>query len=217
MKMSTDGKRIFIAGSAGSGKSVLARSLVADRPRVIIFDPKNEVHWQDGAERIHHMAQFKTFLGDMRDGAFRVYYQPETGREIERLSSLSTLLMKFQAGHNAGKIERPITLIVEEMAAAAPLSIPPKHTGFPQLIRMGRSYGISVVGIAQRPAEVSPTFRGNLNAAFAFRFSFKNDRQAIAYAMQDEAVEQAVQDLPEFHYLAFDGRSWSKCDPVPLT
>lgn len=211
----SQGKRIFIAGKSGSGKSVLALSLIQDRERVIIFDPKNGKEWRQGAERIEHISQFKTFLSDMRDGAFRAYYQPETTKEISRLSSLSDLLMKFNAAHNDELIDRPITLVVDEMSTPAPLSIPPRYTGFPGLCRMGRSYGISIVGIAQRPAEVFPSFRGNLSAAFAFNFSFTNDRKAIAHAMQDEAVERAVMELPLHHYIAWDGFQWSKCDPVP--
>lgn len=211
---SSEGKRVFVAGQSGSGKSVLARSLISDHSRVLIFDPKNETAWRDGAEVIRHFAQLRTFLLDMGDGNFRAYYQPETGREIARLSSLSTLLMKWQVGHNAGKINRPVTLVVEEMAAAFPLHMPAGPTGFQDLVRMGRSYGVSVVGIAQRPAEVNATFRGNLSAGFAFRFSFTNDRKAIAYAFQDEAVEAEIANLPQYHYIAFDGFKWSKHEPV---
>lgn len=210
----SDGKRVFIAGKSGTGKSYFARQFVADHQRIIIFDPKDEPAWKQGAEVLRHFAEFPKFLRDMGDGAFRVYYSPEELKEQARLDTLSRILMDWNKGHNAGTINRPVTLVVEEMSDPFPLALRAGLTGFARVIKKGRSHGINVVGVAQRPAEVHPTFRGNLDAAVSFRFSFINDRKAMAMVMQDEQIATELEGLANRHYILWDGDSWSKHDPI---
>ncbi len=209
-----DGKRFFIAGMSGTGKSTFARKFVAGYERVIVFDPKDEPDWKVGAEVLSHFAQIPKFLKDMGDGSFRVYYSPEALKAESRLDTLSHMLMDWQKGHQQGRIDRPVTLVVEEMSDAFPLNLRAGLSGFAEVVRKGRAYGITVVGVAQRPAEVAPTFRANLTGCVSFGFSFENDREAIARIMQDEAVKTELKGLPDYHFLQFNGRAWEKKQPV---
>lgn len=212
--MSEDGKRFFVAGMSGTGKSTYAMKLSAGHQRVFIFDPKDEPDWKKGAEELKHFAQVQKFLKDMGDGVFRAYYTPEALKAEKRLDTLCHMLMAWQKPHQQGLINRPITLVIEEMSDAFPLHLRAGLSGCVEVIRKGRSYGITVLGVAQRPAEVNTTFRGNLSGCVSFGFSFDDDRKAIARIMQDQAVEDRLKGLPDFHYLEWNGREYHERNPV---
>lgn len=214
--MSTDGRHTAIFGKTGSGKSTLARAIVKPRPRVIVFDPKaRRVEWA-GYEPLEHFGQFAGFLGDMDDGHFRVYYAPEASKREARLSSLCRLLMHWNRRHNAGEIDRPVTLLVDELADVFPNHAGVKP-GMQELCQKGRSYGISVVGISQRPARVHPDFRSNCANVAAFKFGFPADVAAICEAMEDAAVEAAIKGLSPYEFVAYDdAKGWKVEPPVKV-
>lgn len=213
---SRDGRRGAVFGFSGSGKSAFTLNMVEGVERLFAFDPKGSWLKYPGFEVIKHFAQVRPFLDDIGDGAFRCVYMPEDEREIQRLSTLSNMLMDFQEGFFWETHDRKMTLVVDELSDCAPLSLGGKHTGFLKLCKKGRESGINLIGISQSPAEVHRTFRANLNFCAAFEFSFINDREAVARIMQDQKVQDELMTLKEYEYIFYENRKWAKRQPLKL-
>lgn len=157
--------RIGVWGRSGSGKSAYVKHRIRGRRRVVVFDPLDE--YDDiMAVRVHHKKRDdldrvrQAMAADWR--GFRIAYVPPSGRESAALSALSRLLMRAQAGLKASKGGAPLTLVVEEMNMSFPVAGgAEKSPGFAEICSRGRHYGIEVIGLSQRIAEVSTRFRGN--------------------------------------------------------
>lgn len=224
--MAEGGKRIAVFGMSGSGKTELAHSLLKNRKRVLVVDPKGSFAKKDEYEELKHFSQIKPFLEDMGDGAFRAVYMPEALQGPKRLSTLGSMLLDLQSEYfwTDGEKGQEITLVVDELHDLFPLGLPGGLPGFAEVCTKGRESGINVIGISQSPSSVHQKFRANLNMVAAFEFSFINDRKAIARAMEDEAVVNELESLEEFHYVAFDrknktksGKRWQVMKPISLS
>lgn len=215
-----NGERIGIFGQSGSGKSVLARSIIDQAERVFVFDPKGDWEFEKGFEVLKHFSQIKPFLKDMGETPFRVVYSPEALQAPKRLSTLSLMLLDHQRKYLKGQSSAKLTLVADELSDGFPLGLPAGVTGFAEACQKGRAFGLNIVGIAQRPAQVHPSFRGNLNKIIAFNFSFTNDRKAIAEAMEDEQVKDELTTLHEYEYLFYQrtptGGKWEKKPPIKM-
>lgn len=200
-----DGRRLAIFGKSGSGKSYIAEKMVEKAGRVFVFDPKGSWMKYQGFEIIEDFSKVLQFLKDMGDAAFRAVYLPESGLEMKRLSTLSYLLMDAQNDYFHEKSNEKLTFVVDELADSFPLSVGMDRRGFASACQKGREFGLNVIGITQRPATVSTIFRGNLDEIISFDFSFPADRKAIAEAMEDYSVIDAVQGLQKYSYLHWRG------------
>jgi len=202
-----DGLRTAIFGKSGSGKSVFVERMLAEHDRVIVFDPKGDWRTKPGYEQIGHFSRVKQFLLDMGDGAFRAVYTPEAVKKIQRLSTLSAMLQSWNRYHLEGPLTRPVLLVAEELGGCFPIGLPDptRNGGFAGLCQMGRAYGVSIAGIAQRPAAVNAEFRGNLDRIVAFKFSFPNDTAAVADAMESAAVPDMMARLEPYQFILKKG------------
>jgi hypothetical protein len=178
--MRKDAQRVGVYGRSGSGKSYhVKRSLLAGRGRVVVFDPMDEY----AAERFRRADTLAAVLAELRRGwgtGFRIAYVPPAGREPEYLHRLSVLLAQAQAPYLAGRDGRKLTLVVEELNLSFPVGgLPRELSGFGELCSRGRHYGIELVGVSQRVAEVGTRFRGNTDRAYIFGQADHTSRRTI--------------------------------------
>jgi DNA helicase HerA-like ATPase len=197
--------RIGVWGRSGSGKSSYVKALIRDRPRVVIFDPLDE-----------YAAELRGFkrcasVEDVRRGmvaawsGFRLAYVPPAGREADRLSALCELLRYAQEPYRAGKSRAGLTLVVEEMNASFPVHGGAERApGFAELCSRGRHYGIELIGVAQRIAEVSTRFRGNATQTVVFPQSGPRDLAAAKDAL-GWVTQNQLRRLVPHRYLIADG------------
>jgi len=212
-----DGRRGAVFGKSRSGKTAYSINLLKDADRLFVFDPKGTWVKSPGFEIIKHFAQVKTFLDDIGDRPFRAVYMPEkAARCVERLSTLSLMLMDHQDKYFWDKGGKKITLVVDELADAFPLAVPDLYSGFREMCRKGGEYGVNVLGITQRPATVHTDFRGNLDFITCFQFSLAIDRKAVALAMEDDAIESELMGLDKYHFVEFTDGAWTKRPPLSL-
>lgn len=211
-----DGKHTGVFGKTGSGKTELTFQWTKEVERLFVFDPKGSWAKKPGFEVLKHFSQVKPFLEDMGDGAFKAVYVPEALQAPKRLSTLSMMLFDVQRAYFNETAHKKLTLVSDELQDGFPLALPGGVPGFAELCSKGREYGVNIVGVTQRPAAIHPHFRGNLNRIAAFNFSFVNDRKAIAEAMEDEAVKDALMDLAEYEYLLYENQKWEKQNPISL-
>lgn len=181
--MSTQPLVRVVLGMRGTGKSTLARQLVAPERRLLIFDPMAE----HDALRLDY-DDFLAYLDDHADAdRFRVALTDlDAGEEF---CALAWVL----AGRRA-----ELTVFLEEAdLIASPGQEPPI---FRRLIAQGRHRGIAVVACSRRPAEVSRFLTANAHELYLFRTGEPRD---VAYvrAFCGVEVSDAVQGLERFQHV----------------
>ena len=133
--------------------------------------------------------------------AFRVAYVPPSGKEAAALSALCRLLMAAQQPFKDGKRgAQMLTLVAEEMNLSFPVSGGvEKCPGFAEICSRGRHYGIEVIGVSQRIAEVHTRFRNNCTETVVLKQ--KGPRDVDAAAAELGVPKTMVTALKPLEYL----------------
>ena len=203
MVAASNAGRVGVWGRSGSGKSSYVKDRIKGRRRLVVFDPMQEYGAQ-GCTTIRHLtpdaldkvrvAMYQNWRG------FRIAYVPPAGKEAEALSGLSRLLMAAQEPDRESGQGAPLTLVVEEMNLAFPVSGGPQRCpGFADICSRGRHYGIEVIGASQRIAEVATRFRGNCTETVVLAQKGPRDLTAAAAELGIEPAR--VSALGNLEYL----------------
>jgi len=197
-----DAKVYLVCGRRGSGKTTRARALCHRARRVVCFDPMRE-YGHLGFREVHTLSDLRAAMRWAWRGGFRIAYVPIGGNEIEALHHLSRFLWRVQRPYEVGADPQKLTLIVEEMSLSFPARpLSPTVGGFVQAVNQGRHVGLDIIGVTQRPAEVSGTFRGNAAEIYIFPLAAAIDRQSILQILGREYGE-ALRQLQPHSYLKF--------------
>lgn len=199
--------RIGVWGASGSGKSSWVKAYLAKQSRVIVFDPLGEYRSQ-GFREIRHSSADSLDRVRLAMAAnwrgFRLAYVPPAGREAAALDILSGILKRANRAYQETGTGLPITLVVEEMNVSFPVAGgAEKNPGFADLCSRGRHYGIVIVGVSQRIAEVSTRFRGNCSQTVVFRQ--KGPRDLAAAEAELGIPRKQIDQLGALEYIADTG------------
>lgn len=206
MAATSNAGRIGVWGASGSGKSSKVKQLLRNRSRLIIFDPMKE--YPDAIRGLRYVQHKRASDLDkvrlaMRENwaGFKVSYAPPPSKEIEALSALSKLLLAAQQPFLDGKRgAKMLTLVVEEMNLSFPVTGgAQKCPGFAEICSRGRHYGIEVIGVSQRIAEVATRFRNNCTETIVLRQ--KGPRDIAAAAAELGTTKARVQALKKLEFL----------------
>lgn len=196
--------RIGVWGASGSGKSTYVKRMIATRRRVIVLDPMAEYSKGGLSQASSVEAVRKAMVKDWT--GFRIALAPRAGREADYLNSLCHLILMAQKPYVDGKSKLGLSLVVEEMNTAFPV-----HGGerkcpmFADMCSRGRHFGVEIIGVSQRMAEVSTRFRGNCTETVILRQQGKNDLNTSAETTGiDVAKLRALKNLEFLHYKAGD-------------
>ena len=88
-------------------------------------------------------------------------------------------------------------IVVEELSRVTTPSYAPP--AWRNLSTAGRHQGLTIIGTAQRPAQVDKDFFGNCSEVRSYCVGYQNDAQTMANVMFIKATE--ILALPKFHYL----------------
>ena len=170
-----------IAGATGSGKSAeTKRALKTERGDVFVFDVKNEYGSQPGFRRVHTRADF---LREMRRGG--------------RIAWATTGPADFEFFCKCVWARGSALIIVEELSSVTGTA---KAIGAWHLIlTQGRGYGLRVIGITQRPAEIDKTIIGNATLIRTHRLTRGSDRAYVAAELDVPRGE--LDALTEYDYI----------------
>jgi len=199
--------RTGVWGRSGSGKSSFVKATIRGRKRIIVFDPLGE-YGAEGLKLIEHKS--RDGLDHVRQAmakswrTFRLAYIPPAGKEVAALNGLSRLLLRAQANFQATGRGAEILLVVEEMNLAFPVAGgAEKNPGFAAICSRGRHYGIEVIGVSQRIAEVATRFRGNCSETVVF--AQKGARDLDAAAIETGAGKDVIRNLKNLEYVFTSG------------
>lgn len=210
MGAKSEAKRYAVYGASGNGKSAFTKKQIARDKRVIIFDVMDE-YGAEGFQTVHSLAELNRLV--MRNfSAFRIAYKPREGSEVLALSALGHYLMAMQEPYRKSGKGYPLTFVAEELSFGFPLSVSlAKRAGFAKVCNTGRHAGITTYGVTQRPAEISPRFRGNLSEVIVFKQTDDLDIQAAAKALGGGKVAAAeIGKLNKLEYLQGIGGDYQK-------
>lgn len=160
--------RIFLTGSTGTGKTVLARAIFASRlPPRLVIDPKAD--------------------HDATGGAYADGRQAVTFSDPNRIPDAGSLRFvprdpfDLDAYHRLGQAlwNRPgLYLWIDEAGLVLPAQGAPRS--MLRLVTQGRSRGFGIVALHQRPVEVARAFLGNAEHLATFRLGHPDDIDTLA-------------------------------------
>ena len=205
MAASSNARRIGVWGRSGSGKSSYVKKMLKGQKRLVIFDPLAEYGEALRIRTVEH--RNRNSLDDVRKAmiddwsGFRVAYVPPAGKEAAALSALCRLLFAAQQPFKDGKRgAKMLTLVVEEMNLSFPVAGgAQKCPGFADVCSRGRHYGIEVIGVSQRIAEVATRFRNNCDETVVL--AQKGPRDLDAAAAELGGDKGAVKGLDNLEYI----------------
>lgn len=173
----------FICGSMGTGKSHGTKESLKGESNVYVFDVKNEYGSLKGFRVVHSR---EDFVRAIKAGGRWAW--PKTSPE------------DFEFFCRAVWARGCCLAVVEELAS---LTGTAKARGAWHLIlTQGRGYGIRVVGLAQRPAEVDKTIIGNATLLRVHRLSRADDRAYMAKEL--DVPQEAVDALSGYQFIQRD-------------
>jgi len=198
---------IAVYGRRGSGKSTLVKRLIADAPRLVVFDPVDEYGGVRGIRRAPSLKDVRAMMRVGWASGFKIAYIT-TSDHPRMLHGLADLIWQAQAPYGAGRDRRKVVLVVEEMNLGFPaFKLPAQWFAMGRAVLQGRHRGIEVIGVTQRPALVSTDFRGNVAETYALALATSHDYRAV-FEVYGREAERALRSLAPHNYIHFSGGSW---------
>ncbi|MCG8696312.1 MAG: hypothetical protein MI806_34265 [Minwuiales bacterium] len=194
----------MITGRRGSGKTTQVQQRLRGRRRIVVFDPVDEYG------RDHRFGRADTLRGVLKrlkagwSRGFKIAYVPR-GDPVKALHGLSMVIWQAQQPYADGRDRRKITLVAEELNLGFPATQLPKDLGgFRLLTLQGRHRGVEIVGVTQRPAEISATFRGQVSDTWVFPLGEEIDIQRVLKQI-GRKHETVLRHLRDHHFIKYSG------------
>lgn len=176
---------IIIFGKTGTGKSFLAKRIIAEKSkRNIIFDSRFEY---DDGYIVYTYPEFSEIIKQVKnDSEFHIICRMKSEKDTLYALKLLTMLNNY-------------TFVVEE--AELYIDARSQSDEFNHLINFGRHQNISLIGITQRAPQINIKFRSQYSSMFSFRQSEPNDLKKLAeYGFNPDEIK----NLPDHEYKVID-------------
>ena len=208
-------KMVGIFGAKRSGKSTGAKkdfiNKIMNQSNVFggfIFDTLDEYDGEAGFKRAGSLKEVINLVKNGWNNGFKIAYAPPKGDRVKQLNDFCDLILKIMRPYYDGKDTRQILLVVEELNESFPNSgganLPKGADGFGELCSRGGHYGVNVIGLAQRPAEVHGRFRGQLDTIRSYRLAFLPDIKTIE-SMLPRGENFDFFNLEAHHFVQIEG------------
>lgn len=191
----SDGRRIYVTGASGSGKTTWTKQATADAARLLVWDVEGQ--WHDVAQPVEEGAELVRLLLDP-DGPPRLAFVPRSLSSFDWWARVA-----FSAGRLPGRA--PLAVVAEETADVTHPGKAPDGWGV--LIRRGRKWGIDVYGLTQRPAESDKTLLGNASLVWVGHLPSSADRRYVANRI---GLDPTALDLAPLEFI-----TWYPGGPTP--
>lgn len=187
-------RHLQFAGATEMGKTAAAQVLLCDRRirRRLVLDGQHD--YQEGEHVqvvVSDLQQLEDYLADVGPGdEFSVAMQPTSDDEAGLAEAMADLAWELG----------DCTLVVEEADVSLHASNKPVIAR--RIARRGRHRNVGLWPSSQRPGDVAPNIRSQLQAheAFYFRLGGNTDFDILA-SERGRAFAERVADLPALHAL----------------
>lgn len=180
---------ILIFGKRGSGKSFLARKVVRDRKRLLIYDTMGD--YSEGVI-VADLTELKEFWGKVYQGNFRVIYQP-----VDPEGDFDSVCREVC-------ICEDLTFVVEELDRfARPLAM---SREFKEVVQRGRHHRVELIGITQRPHGIDKLLTSQSKQMFIFNTTEPRDIDYFKDVVGYEVVKK-IAALKEYEYVKWQDGS----------
>lgn len=151
-------ERVIFVGKTGTGKTTLARNLLAHQRRLVVCDGKGTL-WRWGLEDID-VSDLPRRLGNRSEGRYRL--PPGTDWD-------TAFSMLLELG--------PVVVYIDELYAVVEPGR--RSAALSALQTRGRELGVSVWAATQRPTWVPLTSLSESEVWFVFRLQLPDDRRRV--------------------------------------
>jgi hypothetical protein len=215
--MKKDARKIGVWGGTGSGKSTRVKEIIKNNNRVIVIDPIGDYEQEKGFKCYKTLKGLYQAIKKGWNTGFKAVLVVQRGKNPQAmLEELAEGLFKIQEPYYQGKEKRILTLVVEEMSICYPeRTLGQNERSFLELVNLGRHYGIEIIGVSQRIAEVKKNFVGNCSEHFFFRLGSASDRNAVTGIIGPEHKKELISlGAHEYLHFAFGkvSKGKNKCD-----
>ncbi|WP_337062442.1 FtsK/SpoIIIE domain-containing protein [Kineococcus sp. G2] len=182
-----DGPHVLVAGTTGSGKSVLLQALVTslalqappDAVRFVLVDYKGGAAFA-GCTDLPHVAGLVTDLDEHLARRVLRSLRAEVRRREAVLGAAGAADVADVAASSPAAADLPRLVVVVDEFRVLAQELPEFVDGLVRLAAVGRSLGVHLVLATQRPAgAVSPEIRANTNARVALRVQDRADAEDV--------------------------------------
>jgi hypothetical protein len=176
-----------VMGSTGCGKSMWVKTTLlrkSDR-RVAIWDYKRE--YQNYADLVTE--NLKEAILSMQKTGFRVAFRPSFDDSL-RIKQFDLFCKAIWHAKNTKAVMEELAMVTTPQRAPA---------GWKQLTCSGRSEGITIIGLSQRPAQVDKDFFDNCTELHVGFLAGSKSRSVMAQEM--DIPESDIQALGPMEYI----------------
>lgn len=181
-KVPDEKKVILILGQRGSGKSYLAKRMLNDFDRYLIYDTLGE--YREGII-FDNLDDLKKFWLSVCEKKFRMIYQPlNPAQDFEAVCELV-----FASGQ--------MTFLVEEVDNfCSPMAMSDELAN---IIQRGRHKDITFIGVSQRPFGINRLISSQAKEIYSFIHKEPRDIDYLKSFIGDEAGQ--IENLKQYQYL----------------
>lgn len=176
MDNSREAHFVAIIGATGCGKTTELKKRLSSkkRRRTLIWSPKekfdNYAAFFPGTLTTSSVSEVLQIVKAAGKGGFHVVFVPTLNQRKDMAAFDVFCKIALAAGN--------LTMVCEELHSVTQASNAPD--GWRKVNFMGRSYGLDVFGLSQRPASVDKAFMGSLSFLHTGRLPHPPDQKAIA-------------------------------------
>lgn len=178
-----DTEVITVLGQRGSGKSSWLKKNVPDIPRFILWDTLGE-YIDPSFNQFDNLQELYSFVYDNQGGQFQAVYNSVNDKDFDGVCMI------------AGAVG-DCTLIVEEVDTYATPNYCPSELLV--LLKKGRHYGVSMVFVSRRPAEIHRMITAQSQRFILFRILEPNDVRYLKSIVGESA--DRLPSLPVLSYI----------------
>lgn len=175
---------VTVLGQRGSGKTSWVKSRLSFFPRFVLWDTLSEY---EGYPIATNLNELYGELSKNEQGPVQVVYRSLSENDVDDLNIMCQMVMALG----------DCVLIVEEVDTYATPSVIPYD--LKRLLKIGRHYGISMIFVSRRPAEINRLITSQSQRFVCFRIIEPNDIRYLRSIIGEPAGE--LPGLPVLSYL----------------